>query len=113
MTDQDLQNYAHLLKIPNFRGVFMRDTLPRKPKINESGIINLDEYAGSGTHWVAYKKTGNKVIYFDSFGNLKPPREFVKYMKKCKLYFNYDRYQNFNTVNCGHLALTFLYNKSL
>lgn len=91
----------------------MRDTLPHNPLKNECGVINLDRNTGFGTHWVAYKKNGNNVVYFDSFGNLKPPKEFVKYMKNCKVYFNYDQYQQFGTTNCGHLVLTFLYNQTL
>ena len=42
---------------------------------------NLDISSGSGRHWVAYKKTGGKVIYFDNFGNLNPPTEIVRYFK--------------------------------
>ena len=91
----------------------MRDTLPKSPKQTECGVINLDKDSGVGTHWVAYKKFGNKVEYFDSFGNLQPPKEFVKYVKKCKIYFNYDQYQNYGSSNCGHLVLAFLYNKHL
>lgn len=91
----------------------MRDTLPQSPKQHESGILNLDQNSGSGTHWVAYKKTDDKVIYFDSFGNLNPPKEFIKYMKRIKIYFNSDQYQSFGSSNCGHLALSFLYNKKL
>ena len=91
----------------------MRDTLPKKPNKNECGVINMDEYKGVGTHWVAYKKSGNKVIYFDSFGDLKPPKEFVKYMKKCKIFLNSDQYQRFDSANCGHLAIAFLFNKNL
>ena len=30
LTNIDLYRYAHELKIDNFRGVFMRNTLPRK-----------------------------------------------------------------------------------
>lgn len=91
----------------------MRDTLPKSPNHTECGVVNLDRNVGSGTHWVAYKKRGNKVVYFDSFGNLKPPKEFIRYTKNCKIYFNYDQYQDFGSFNCGHLALSFLYNKSL
>ena len=91
----------------------MRDTLPKSPKQTESGVINLDRNIGFGTHWVAYKKIGNKVVYFDSFGNLKPPKEFVKYMKNVKISYNYDQYQNYGSTNCGHLALAFLYNKTI
>lgn len=92
----------------------MRDTLPKSPpKFRECGVINLDRNSGSGTHWVAYKKNGNNVIYFDSFGNLNPPKEFVNYMKGTKIYFNSDQYQSYQTFNCGHLSLSFLYNKRL
>ena len=57
----------------------MRDSLPKKPLINESAIVNLDSTSGPGTHWVCYKKRKNKVKYLDSFGNLKPPNELIKY----------------------------------
>lgn len=91
----------------------MRDTLPATPKKIECGVVNLDANIGSGTHWVAYKKNGDTVIYFDSFGNLNPPKELVHYFKNCKILFNYDQYQSYNTYNCGHLALSFLFNKSI
>ena len=35
-----------------FRGVFLRDTLSTKTKLNECGILNLDSSSGDGTHWV-------------------------------------------------------------
>ena len=31
-------------------------------------IINLDEYANVGTHWVALFCKKNEIVYFDSFG---------------------------------------------
>ncbi|CAB0035058.1 unnamed protein product [Trichogramma brassicae] len=37
----------------------------------------LDSEKNVGTHWVAYRKSGFKVIYFDSFGDLPPPRELM------------------------------------
>lgn len=89
----------------------MRDNLPKKVKKNESGIINLDSINGPGTHWVAYKKTSEKAIYFDSFGNLQPPTEVINYFNSngfCTILYNYNIYQSFNTVNCGHLCLQFL-----
>lgn len=59
----------------------MRDALPRgKPRKNERAVVNLDGRAGRGTHWVAYKKEGNRVAYFDSFGDLKPPAELIEYL---------------------------------
>ena len=33
-----------------------------------SYVINVDEYADTGTHWIALFCTEIEVIYFDSFG---------------------------------------------
>lgn len=91
----------------------MRDSLPRRVRHNEYGIINLDSEKGSGTHWTAYKKNGEKAVYFDSYGNLGPPRELIRYLKTngpCKILYNHDQLQSYNTFNCGHLCLKFLYN---
>lgn len=108
LSDVDLRKYAK--HIPNFRGVFMCNTLPSKPFKKECGIINLDTSKGPGTHWVAYWKNNNQIEYFDSFGNLQPPKQLIKYLGK-NISYNYDRYQNFNTINCGHLCLKFLFSK--
>ena len=37
---------------PRFNGVFSRNNLPKKIK-DGAYIINLDEYANVGTHWMA------------------------------------------------------------
>ncbi|MCC8406653.1 MAG: hypothetical protein LN560_03450 [Rickettsia endosymbiont of Sceptobius lativentris] len=86
----------------------MRDTLPKRAYKNECGIVNLDSVESMGTHWVAYIKRGHIVKYFDSFGNLEPPRELVRYFKSSDIFYNYKRYQSFNSVNCGHLCIEFL-----
>ncbi|KAJ8969746.1 hypothetical protein NQ317_009580 [Molorchus minor] len=78
-------------------GVFMRDCLPSKPRRYESAILNLDSEEGPGTHWVAYKKTGDSILYFDSFGSLKPPIELVRYFNPYKIRYNPDSYQTYNT----------------
>lgn len=101
------------MQIPYFRGVYMRDALPKKiSPIYERGIINLDNSNGPGTHWTAYRKAGKKIVYFDSFGNLQPPVEVIQYFKSnggpVEVTFNYNVYQSFNTYNCGHLCLKFL-----
>lgn len=58
----------------------MRNKLPALgPNKNESAIINLDDKNGPGTHWCAYKKNKNKIIYLDSFGNLRPPLDLIEY----------------------------------
>lgn len=88
----------------------MLDDLPRKPKHKESAVVNLDDSSGEGTHWVCYSKRGNQILYFDSFGDLPPPHQLIRYWgKNSQIKYNYDKYQNFNSYNCGHLCLKFLY----
>lgn len=86
----------------------MRNTLPIKPHMNESGIVNLEPSSKLGSHWVAYKKRGHTVYYFDSFGDLRPSQEIIRYFKSSRLLYNYQAYQTFESVICGHLCLLFL-----
>lgn len=110
LTDLDIKKFVEKAKLPNFRGVFMRNRLPKKSWTFECGIINLDDFDQPGTHWVAYHKDANITTYFDSFGNLEPPIEFVKYIgSKNKILYNHKQYQNYRTYNCGNLCLEFLY----
>ena len=56
LTNFELIEAAKKLNIPNFRGFFMRDALPKKPRRNECGILNLDDSSGKGTHYVGWIK---------------------------------------------------------
>lgn len=110
-TNVQLERLAKRMRIPFFRGVFMRDALPIGcVRSNESGIINLDDSAGPGTHWVAYAKRGNHVMYFDSFGNLPPPHELVLYFGRdvTRIEYNRTSYQTYDQSICGQLCLWFL-----
>jgi hypothetical protein len=108
LTNFDLEKYLSI--IPHFRGVFMRDSLPIcKPKRHECGVLNLENSQSRGSHWTCYYKKDNYIEYFDSFGNLQPPRELIKYLGK-NIYFNFKKYQSFNQINCGHLCIKFLFN---
>ena len=62
-----------------FRGVLLRDTLPKKAKLNECGILNLHSTSGDGTHWVMWFKKGKDKFYFDSYG-VQPPSELIAYL---------------------------------
>ena len=50
-----------------FNGVYSKNNLPKKIK-DEAYIINLDEYADVGTHWIALFCNRSEIVYFDSFG---------------------------------------------
>ena len=93
----------------------MRDELPSKIGENECGIINLDISSGPGTHWTAYVKNNNYIIYFDSYGNLRPPNKVINYFYSDgslnKIKYNHDQIQKYNSSNCGQLCLKFLYNE--
>lgn len=114
LTDQDLIQAVKRMRIPNFRGVFMRDEmLKMTPRENECGIINLDWSQGPGTHWCSYLKRGDTILYYDSFGDLPPPSELKWYFRYClsagsSLEYNFEQEQKPNSVNCGHLCLSFL-----
>jgi hypothetical protein len=90
----------------------MRDNLPKRINTYETGLVNLDTSTGEGTHWVTYNKKGPLVTYFDSYGDLRPPGELVKYFHSDgslgHIQYNYNAYQK-NSYICGHLCLIFLY----
>ena len=91
------------VKVPHFRGVFMCNTLSPKIRNKECGVVNLDSSEGDGTHWVAYYKSGENRIYFDSFG-LDPPNEVKKYLSLPLLTQTYQL-QKTDDVICGHLCV--------
>ena len=95
----ELEDAAKILKIPNFRGVFLLDTLPKKPNKKECGIVNFDKSGAPGTHWVAWYKNGKTKIYFDSYG-VQPPIEVINYLGK-PIYYNIDQ----EAVTTGDKAL--------
>src|SRR5688572_30156019 len=103
LTNFELIEAAKKLNIPNFRGLFMRDALPKKPRAKECGILNLDDSNGPGTHYCCFLKRAKDKIYFDSYG-LPPPTELINYLQSPVLY-NSERIQPDNEVFCGHLCL--------
>ena len=102
ISNLELLEAARKLRIPHFRGVNLRDTLPKRPKRKEFGILNLDDTTGSGTHWVAWYKNGAEKKYFDSYG-IQPPNELVAYLRSPILY-NTEQIQPKDQVFCGHLC---------
>lgn len=81
----------------------------KKPLSKECCIVNLDKSDGAGSHWVAFYKNGSTATYFDSFGNLRPSEEVLRYLKNCKnIVYNHCAFQTYSETNCGHLCLKFL-----
>ena len=108
LSNFDLLKWVDYLKIPNFKGIYSRDS---KDHVHKTGccIINLDDKIGNGTHWVAtFVKPKSKIIYyFDSFP-LPPPIEFLEYAKRLKMRYKYNSsypIQDINSVRCGYYPL--------
>ena len=116
MTNLDILYYVEKIQLPNFVGVYMRDTLPSKSwdrNTPQFGIVNLNKANQIGVHWIAWGYIPNNGIYvFDSFG-ADVPIELLRYLKtKEELAKNeglIDRnihvVQKLGSSECGRLSL--------
>ena len=69
LSNLEITNAAKRLSLYGFRRVFLRDTLPKEAKLNESSILNLDSSSGDGIFGdVVQVKKGKDKFYFDSYG---------------------------------------------
>ena len=112
LTNIELIRYARMLKIPDFRGVCMRDTLPQYPMNVDCGIVNVNTSNQPGSHWVCYYRNKNERIYSESYGQITPV-EIQRYLKtgsefdhrKEVIQSNTDIVQDASASVCGHLCL--------
>ena len=78
LTNVEIQKYYQ--NEHKFNGVYSRNNLL---KIKDGVyVINLDEYKSIQTHWIVLYVNDNNVIYFDSFGVEKIPKEIKKIIGK-------------------------------
>ena len=75
LTNFEIQKYYQNER--RFNGVYWRDNLPNKIK-DGAYVINLDEHADTGTHWIALFCKKNESVYFDSFRVEHIPEEIRK-----------------------------------
>ena len=92
---------------PRFIGVFSRNNLPKKIK-DGAYVINLDEYADVGTHWIALFCNRNEIVYFDSFGVEHVPEEIKEFIRNKNIIANIFRVQANNSVMCGYFCIGFI-----
>ena len=95
---------------PRFNGVYSRDNLPKIIK-KEAYVINLDEYANIGIHWIALFVKLKYTVYFDSFGVEHIPKEIKKFIRSKELGHaagnkdikaNIFRLQAYDSIMCGY-----------
>ena len=70
--------YKNYQNEPRFNGVYSRNNLPKTIK-DGVYVIDLDEYADIGTHWIALFCKINEIVYFDSFGVEYVPEKIKKF----------------------------------
>ena len=92
---------------PRFNGVYTRNNLP---KIIKKGayVINLDEYANIGTHWIALFVKPKYTVYFDSFGVEHIPKEIKKFIGNKDIKANIFRLQAYDSIMCGYFCIEFI-----
>ena len=92
---------------PRFNGAFSRNNLPKKIK-DGAYVINLDEYADVGTHWIALFCNRNEIVYFNSFGVENVPEEIKKIIRNKNIKANIFRIQANNSVVRGYFCIGFI-----
>ena len=102
LTNFEIQKYYE--NEPRFNGVFSRDNLPKKTK-DGAYVINFDEYADTGTHWIALFCNKNEIVYFDSFGFEHIPEEIKELIKNKNINANIFRVQANNSIMCGYFCI--------
>ena len=105
LTNFEIQEYYK--NDPRFNGVYSRVNLPKTIK-NGAYIINLDEYADVGTHWIALYVKDNKITYFDSFGVVYIPKEVKKFIENKNIKTNIFRIQADNSIMSEYFCTGFI-----
>ena len=71
-------------------------------------MINLDEYADVGTHWIVLFCERNKIVYIDRFGVEQFPEETKEFVENKNIIANIFRVQANNSVMCGYFCIRFI-----
>ena len=105
LTNFEIENYYQ--NEPRFNGVFSRNNLPRKIK-DRTYVINLDEYADVGTHWIGLFCNRNRSVYFDSFVVEHIPVVIKEFIRNKNIKANIFRVEANDSVMCGYFCIGFI-----
>ena len=105
LTNFEIQRYYE--NEHRFNGVYSRNNLPKKIK-DGAYVINLDEYADVGTHWIALFCNRNKIVYFDSFGVEHVPEVIKKFIGDKNTKANIFGVQANDSVMCRYFCVGFI-----
>ena len=105
LTNSEIQKYYE--NEPRFNSIFSRDNMPEKIK-DGAYVINLDEYANVGIHWIAVFCNKSEIIYFDRLGVEHVPKEIKEFVGNKNIKANIFRVQANNLVICGYFCIGFI-----
>ena len=105
LTNFEIQKYYQ--NEPIINGVYSRNNLSKK-KQDGAHVINLDEYADVGTHWIALFSNRNEIVNFDSFGVEHVPEEIKNFIGNKNIIANIFRVQGNSSVMCGYFCIGFI-----
>ena len=92
---------------PRFNGFFPRNCLPKTIK-DGAYVINLNEYADVGTHWIALFCNRNEIVYFNSFLVEHVPEEIKEFVRSKNITANIFLVQANDSVMCGYFCIGFI-----
>ena len=104
--------YRNIIKMNQDLMEFFVEIIYLKKIKDGAYIINLDQYANVGTHWIALFCKKNEIVYFDSFGAEYIPNEIKEFIKKFPGSKNIEtkifRVQEDNSIMCGYFCIEFI-----
>ena len=92
---------------PRFNRVFSIYNLPKTIK-NGTYLINLDEYADVGTHWIASSRRKCEIVYFNSFDVEHVPAEIKEFAGNKHVEANIFQVQRNKSIMCGYFCIGFI-----
>ena len=88
--------------------VFILETICLKKVKDRTCVINLDEYADVGTHWIALFCNRSEIVYFNSFGVEHVSEEIKEFVGNKNIIANIFWVQANNSVMCGYFWIGFI-----
>ena len=87
---------------------FIQEIICLKKIKDEAYVINLNNYADVGMHWIALFCNRNEIVCFDSFGVEYVPKEIKIFVGNKNITANIFRVQANNSIISGYFCIGFI-----
>ena len=88
--------------------VFLQEVISLKKIKDGAYVINLEEYADVGTHWIGLFCNRNEIVHFDRFGVEHVPKEIKEFIGNKSIKANIFRVKDNDSVICGYFCKGFI-----